>query len=207
MRSAYIGAVGPEAARFQWPIAAAAATTTSSDADDEQQSSSLLLPQTGLVPGLTEIRYTPDKGRGVFATQFLPAGTLVWNLRYHAHFFTEASMRRFLTSIREEQACDALQWCYAMNATSTTTTGEGGSAVVACDLDEGSLFNHADDGIANVEDTEDGVDGVVTVRDVFPGEELTQDYLDFELEVEWFENMMEDAWGVVGERSEQVEES
>ena len=37
-------------------------------------------------------------------------------------------------------------------------------SVVACDLDEGSLFNHAADGIANVEDTEEeGVGGVVTV--------------------------------------------
>ena len=42
-------------------------------------------------------------------------------------------------------------------------------SVVACVLDEGSLFNHAADGIANVEDTEEeGIGGVVTVRDVYP---------------------------------------
>ena len=196
MRSAYIHAVGPEAATFRWP------TTTSSSQQPPP-------PQTGLVPGLTEIRYTADgRGRGVFATQFLPAGTVVWDERFNAQFATEASMRRFLSSISEEQACDALQWCYAMAVdmfANATTTGEE-TIGVACDLDEGSLFNHAVAGIANCADTEeeeDGIDGVVTVRDVYPGEELTQDYFQFEVELEWFEDIMEDAWGAFGEWDEQ----
>ena len=178
LRNAYVAAVGTEAATFPWPEEPRAAVSS------------------GLVSGLTEIQYTTEKGRGVFATQFLPAGTLVWDPRYHAQFATEGSLRRFLLSIRPEQACNALQWCYAMVVDNDNSTSiADGTIGVACDLDEGSLFNHAVEGIANVADTEGGV---TTLRDISPGEELTQDYLDFEEDLEWFEDLMYIAWGEFG---------
>jgi len=96
---------------------------------------------------------TQSKGRGNYANQFIPKGTLIWTSIYTAEFQDGASYREFLRRLPPSLACDILIWAYTRRAAvtpSTTTNGMveqrlGEDDMVVCvDLDPGSFTNDAD---------------------------------------------------------------
>lgn len=172
LRNAYVASVGKEHSTISssWPLAG-----------DDPSFSGFVVP--------IEVRVTPEMGRGVYAAAPVPKGSSVWNDLYHAIFTNETSFRQFLSSIRWEQACDVLQWAYAFEYDENNHVGVG------CCLDEASLFNHANESLANVGYPDAEASRCVALRDIEEGEELLQDYGSFEEDLEWFEDLTAAAWG------------
>lgn len=191
LRDTYLDVVGTDQSTIFWPRK-----------NPEQ-------PFSGLSVEYTEIKYSPEHGRGVYATQFIPAGTIVWNDNYDAIFPSQCAFKTFLTQISWEQGCDALQWCWGENPAESIddydsdgdyATDDGHSitlsSVIGCSLDEGSFFNHSPEGTNNIGNRDDTSRECIALRDIQPGEELTQDYESFEDKwYDWFDDLIETAWG------------
>ena len=62
-----------------------------------------------------EIKASPTKGRGIFATKDILKGTKVWDSRYRGVFPDECSARTFFNSLTNQEACDAMFWGYVNN--------------------------------------------------------------------------------------------
>ncbi len=102
---------------------------------------------------MVKIKYTKDKGRGVFAKQNIESGTIV----FRNHYIAEAI----------EKVQNTIFDCYVYDY------GDGNQVVMA--LGEGSLINHHQD--PNCDFYFDG--GLLVfkaIRDIGIGEELTIDY-------------------------------
>jgi len=154
MRSAYIAAVGPQQATLNMTYG-----------------SGFKVP--------FKIAHSPGRGRGVFATEDIANGTLVWSSEYTATFTEGEQFRKFLAVLPDDMVCDLIIWCY-------TSLGIGKRNVIECDLDAGSLINSYDDiseyNIANTNITYDTAepDSVYAVRDIKAGEELVTAYDEFD---------------------------
>ncbi|CAJ1945168.1 unnamed protein product [Cylindrotheca closterium] len=132
-----------------------------------------------------KIAHSPGRGRGVFATTDIPKGTLVWTSDFTATFEEGFQFRKFLSVLPDDMVCDLLFWCYTMK--------DEGEHVIACDLDESSLFNHADHrfeyNIGEIPVTNEGreeqkrktrdIDSAFSLRDIDAGEELITSYDEF----------------------------
>lgn len=152
------------------------------DDEDEGESSS---PSSGFqVP--VQVLKTEERGRGNYAMQAIPAGTLIWTSKYTAQFTTAEQYRSFLQRLPPALACDVLIWAYTR-----WTTPSGTHAVACVDLDSGSFTNHADtDEQWNMNlgknDNDDAERkrfhntgcklGFYAIRDIAKGEELAIDY-------------------------------
>mmetsp|Transcript_10023 Transcript_10023/g.21148 ORF Transcript_10023/g.21148 Transcript_10023/m.21148 type:complete len:260 (-) Transcript_10023:360-1139(-) len=129
-----------------------------------------------------------EKGRGIFATEFIAKGTPVLNFRQVATFEDGASIRRFLSKIPRLLACDYLYWAY------TEWDEQAQRHFQSVDLDDSALCN---DG-RNKEDQNLGCDpegslshGDVgcnkysyATKDIQPGDELMCLYSAFSSGVE-----------------------
>jgi len=102
---------------------------------------------------MTEIRYTKEKGRGVFATKDIPKDTVVFSNYYVAEVIEKVQKTIF----------DRYVYDY----------GDGNQVVMA--LGEGSLINHDNNHNCDFEFVGDQLI-FTTVKDVRTGDELTIDY-------------------------------
>jgi len=143
-----------------------------------------------------EVRKDPIKGRGLFLTENVKKGQIVWDKSQHAKFAKEISFYRFLSSISHDLACDVLQWAYVVE------DPEYGP-VCAFELDDGTYMNN---GGINAPFDFSG-DGVVALRDVEAGEEIAVNYdvlkdgIGFlnDYESPWFFKAKRNAWGYIND--------
>lgn len=117
----------------------------------------------------TKIRESKIYGIGLFADQFIPKGTLVW--KFQNGFDLTLSKAQFaeLSLLAQEQV---LNYCYFNPKTDT---------YVVCS-DDARFFNHSDDPNVSSGPDDDHLD--VALRDIEIGEELTQNYKNFDGNVE-----------------------
>ena len=120
-----------------------------------------------------EVKITEEKGRGVYAKEFIPKGTKVYDQHaYTAMFYTGERFRKFLELIDQDLACDVLIWAYVEYKDELTKD----QLILAFDMDEASFTNGA------VHRSEINVDvDYVAKRDIPPGEELIESYDDFSI--------------------------
>jgi hypothetical protein len=158
MRAAYIATVGP-----------AIATIT-------------LNFNSGMQVG-SKIDHSPGRGRGIFSTENIKKGTLVWRGDNTAAFDNGIHFRKFLNSLPNDMACDLIVWCY------TIYDIEENRPLIECDLDEGSLINtYSTKFEYNIgclpsmfEDSSNYCDhSIFALRDIFAGEELVTNYAEFD---------------------------
>jgi hypothetical protein len=135
-----------------------------------------------------------DKGRGVFVTAPVAHGQLVWSTHKTARFDNGPDYRTFLARIRQDLACDVLQWAYVQSLSDTTT--QTNRAWISVDLDAGSFINSIgdEDDNANLGCDDEGVakdhpggckQNYFALRDITQGEELLLDYGDFAIRDGW----------------------
>ena len=113
----------------------------------------------------TEVKMTPDKGLGVFAAQFIPANSWVYKSDPVAYSAEEAAVCLNTLPTREEQQ-NWIDHAY------------GSKGKVCVDHNDLDLINHSRyPTMCNL-----GIDEIsvrsygVAVRDLYEGEELTEDY-------------------------------
>eukprot|EP00555_Chaetoceros_dichaeta_P015170 CAMPEP_0198264264 /NCGR_PEP_ID=MMETSP1447-20131203/14985_1 /TAXON_ID=420782 /ORGANISM="Chaetoceros dichaeta, Strain CCMP1751" /LENGTH=335 /DNA_ID=CAMNT_0043953145 /DNA_START=17 /DNA_END=1024 /DNA_ORIENTATION=+ len=160
-----------------------------------------------------EARRVTGKGRGVFATESVKKGDLVWNSRQTAVFTKAEDYREFLISISPGLACDVTQWAYIKDRNvgydgillDELLDEDNGKEdyVISVDLDEGILMNDGyyynttdhESEVQNVgcvpdaaEETPGGcIKNVFALRDISAGEELLLSYSDFSFSEAWKE--------------------
>ena len=119
--------------------------------------------------GMAELRMTPDKGIGVFATQFIPANTQLYE--YEGKTYTEEKAIALLDSMSShEERQYWLVHVYGLNGKLAYCSNDGG------------LINHSyDPTIGRLPDWDESseIDHAYAIRDIQKGEELTQDYRTF----------------------------
>ena len=225
MRDAYVSVMGDSddddeeedghSSTIDWPMKSKPKPTSieKEDDDDKNNNDNDMLSSSSSSSILTgmeisyEIQILSQKGRSVITKQFVPKGTKVWNAKYHAMFLghnQQSQFKQFLSLLTWEQACDALQWCYAIydgdyedeeNEDDDDEDDDDDEIGVACVLDEGSLFNHGNGDEANVGYHNPHTDDdVIALRDIQIGEELVQDYDTFDEDLVWFENLIRIGW-------------
>jgi len=130
-----------------------------------------------------EVRIAPGEGRGIFATNDIAEGSVVWKSTNTAEFRSGDAFRNFVLELSTHDkrvACDAMNWSYVVKASSAEYT-------ICIDLDEGGMFN---DGMGNAGDTnvgginrdvEYGCNGrsLYTSRNIPAGTQLKVDYGSF----------------------------
>jgi hypothetical protein len=113
----------------------------------------------------TELRMTPDKGIGVFATQFIPANTRIYVSDPQS--YTEEEASAYLESLPTlEERQDWLDHAY------------GSKGKICQDLYDTVRINHSDNPtMFNKSETEKSLKNfAIATRDIQVGEELTEDY-------------------------------
>lgn len=150
-------------------------------------------PQEGSSSGFAipfHVETTPEKGRGIYASQTIPKGALIWKSIYTAEFQDAATYRTFLSRLPPSLACDVIMWAY------TRRRASDGRVVACVDLDPASFTNDAnsaqDLNMALVPATDyHSHTGCRlhfhAVRDIEIGEELAIDYGFSEGEAGWVE--------------------
>jgi hypothetical protein len=129
---------------------------------------------------------TPERGRGVFAKEFIPAGSLVWTLTPNNHeSFTYTELLKYLESNSEAKKKFILNHIYCQN----------NKAVLATDTAE--YVNHSSNPNLG-ESKEDSKLGCWATRDIQPDEELLDDYSKYETP-EWYLTLC-DKYGVESSR-------
>jgi len=116
----------------------------------------------------TTIAPSPIHGMGLFADQFIPQGTRIWE-------FTPGFDLKLSSTFLENAPEPLHSWLHTH-----TYCSRQSHQYILCS-DDARFFNHSD--TPNTESREvDGEDEVITVakRDIQPGEELTDDYRTFE---------------------------
>jgi SET domain-containing protein len=106
---------------------------------------------------LIEIKRTPGKGRGVFAREFIPAGTV----------FEQVPLLVI-------PASEILN--YGNSGFLASYVFEYRKGKVALALGYGSLYNHSFFPNARYDDTAQQVKEFMALRDIHPGEEITINY-------------------------------
>lgn len=85
------------------------------------------------------VRAASGKGLGVFTKDYVQQGQQLWDNGMTARFPDECSVRVFLASISEEDACSTIKWGYVNDF-----FGQG--LQFQLDMADGVYFNHADSG-------------------------------------------------------------
>ena len=111
---------------------------------------------------LFDVKETREKGKGLFAKEFIPKGTIVCFACKKCKVFTAVELG--YDTMSEAEKMKLLDWAYRQ---------KDGLFVAPCD--ETRYINHSCN--ANVLGTEFGFD--IVVRDIQKGEEATYDYRDF----------------------------
>ena len=124
-----------------------------------------------------EVRSSTIAGRGVFATEPIKRGTLIWayvvNESVIEHH-TEDELRLHLAPLSHDEARDKLEHIYVW--------GNAGVEII----DDAKIWNHSPTpNTGNHPDTGESL-GSYALRDIAEGEELTDDYGNHH-ELPWFE--------------------
>jgi len=115
--------------------------------EDAQKSSSSPIPSTYTTNGFQypiEIKLDPVVGRGVYALQDIPKGSLLYISKNTATFYQGQTFRNFLQALPNHLACDVMIWSYARLVSYETYYDEQ-PYMICTDLDEGSFVNSAND--------------------------------------------------------------
>lgn len=131
----------------------------------------------------------PGKGRGIFAKEFVPEGTPLFNARQSATFYSGDDFRKFLGLIPKESGCDILYWAYGEWENEERT-----EASVSVELDDTALCNDANTeheynagpyaGCGDIDIADCG--GIAYARrDIQPGEEILCSYKTFDVDEAW----------------------
>lgn len=123
MRTSYVNAVGPEKATIQ-------ATAGSG------------------YRKAYKVKHSPGRGRGVFALEDIPKGSLIWTTEYTAWFEEGDAFRRFLEPLADDIVCDLLMWCYTIDFSSSSTSDDSGKKLIGCDLDAGKSTSKTNSSIS-----------------------------------------------------------
>ena len=125
-----------------------------------------------------ELRMTPDKGIGVFAAEFIPANTRIDD--YQTTYYNKEEAIAYLASLsNDEERKWWLEHAY------------GDKGKIAIEYDDSDMINHSNNPTI-AENPNDGHD--YTTRDVYEGEELTEDYRTYDY-VPFYEDLC-DKYGV-----------
>ncbi len=117
----------------------------------------------------TKIGPSPIHGIGLFAAEFIPKGTRTWTFNPHLDkFYSAAEVER----MPEPARTTFKNYCY--------NSSRSGNFVLC--FDDARYMNHSDDAncLGNSDDVVEGEWGDVAVRDIQIGEEMTNDYKDFD---------------------------
>ena len=125
-----------------------------------------------------ELRMTPDKGIGVFAAEFIPANTRVYDCQT-TYYNKEESIAYLASLSSDEEKKWWLEHAY------------GYEGKIAIEYDDSDMVNHSNNPTI-AENPNDGHD--YTIRDVYEGEELTEDYRTYDY-VPFFEELR-DKYGI-----------
>lgn len=90
-----------------------------------------------------EVRAIPHIGRGIFATEDISEGTMIYKPTNAAEFSSNDSIRDFLAYLIRQKfkfACDSLMWSYSVMA-SPPNKNKQDDYIVCIDIDDSSLFN------------------------------------------------------------------
>ncbi|KAL3931822.1 MAG: hypothetical protein SGBAC_011131 [Bacillariaceae sp.] len=132
-----------------------------------------------------KVAHSPGRGRGVFATENIPKGSLLWTTDYTAWFDQGYQFRQFLAPLPDDVVCDLVKWCY----TCVLPDGPTVKHWIGCDLDDGSLFNSNDNaaeynaGMVDITQLEvySNLDAsMYAMRNILEGEELVTAYDEFD---------------------------
>jgi hypothetical protein len=96
------------------------------------------------VPIYIDFAKEEEVGRGVFAKELIPRGTLVWQSTMTAKFENGQDFREFLKRLPPELACDVLSWAYTRKMLLSVKESpklKRQGQVICVDLDEGSYTN------------------------------------------------------------------
>jgi hypothetical protein len=96
------------------------------------------------VPIYIDFAKEEEIGRGVFAKELIPRGTLVWQSTMTAKFENAQDYREFLSRLPPELACDVLSWAYTRKilvSVNKSLKRVRQAPVICVDLDEGSYTN------------------------------------------------------------------
>lgn len=124
-----------------------------------------------------EVRESPGKGKGLFATAFIKKGTLVWkhyeehNVRYDASAASAKKYRAVLKELEESKGRDAAV-AYVEHTYRWPNDG-----IVVYEFDDGRYTNHSEDENFGVNRQLDPRgDNCYALRDIQAGDELVQNY-------------------------------
>lgn len=125
-----------------------------------------------------KIKESKINGIGLFANQFIPEGTLIWEFKPGFDLRIDKAELDKLPKVARD--C-YLKYCY-LNPTT--------KKYVLC-FDDARFFNHSDEPNCREEKSPDGeVEGItVAARDIQPGEELTANYRDYDGDYEYKMNI------------------
>eukprot|EP00484_Ammonia_sp_Unknown_P025534 CAMPEP_0197027688 /NCGR_PEP_ID=MMETSP1384-20130603/7561_1 /TAXON_ID=29189 /ORGANISM="Ammonia sp." /LENGTH=150 /DNA_ID=CAMNT_0042456571 /DNA_START=121 /DNA_END=573 /DNA_ORIENTATION=- len=129
----------------------------------------------------------PNGGKGLFAEQFIPKGSLIWKFdRDNVAVYTRKGIETYLASLPYEEACKYAMYIYG-------EVGAGKDCAVY-ELDDGRYFNHSD--TPNVVCKVEGTPDCFATRDIQKGEELFVDYHEFD-EYDWI-HALKDKYSIWG---------
>ena len=138
------------------------------------------------------IGYHSLRGRGIYAKEAVPKGSVIWNTRQTACFKKGELYREFLMSLPRELACDVLQWAYVIDRDKgyggkVTQPKETQNMNICVDLDEGIYMNTGEQLEDNAgcelnasESVPGGCkDNIFALKDIKANEEILVNYRDF----------------------------
>eukprot|EP00531_Pseudo-nitzschia_arenysensis_P002277 CAMPEP_0116126388 /NCGR_PEP_ID=MMETSP0329-20121206/6307_1 /TAXON_ID=697910 /ORGANISM="Pseudo-nitzschia arenysensis, Strain B593" /LENGTH=309 /DNA_ID=CAMNT_0003620471 /DNA_START=32 /DNA_END=961 /DNA_ORIENTATION=- len=151
----------------------------------------------GIDDNYVEARNDEDgRGRGLYAKTDIPKGTKLWfdSLDWVANdgsWDSKEKMMDFLGHLPHDLQCDVTLWAYA---TTLRRKNRGDKQIVACNLDEASYFNHAEQPeMVNIISQSSSA-----MRDIEKGEELLMDYGSFislgNESLTWWNEIRSTAW-------------
>ena len=132
-----------------------------------------------------EVRQDPEKGRGIYATDKIKKGDLIYTFTPHAaKFRNHLDYFKFLATVRQDMVCDILEWTFCQDFHDYDGSDEESDLTIVINLDDGSLYNHEYDDFANVGCDPSYVDrspkicreNFFALQDIEPGEELFVNY-------------------------------
>lgn len=92
-----------------------------------------------------EVRYSGDKGRGIFAMKDVKKGEVLYDFSVSAQFRKASEFAEFLRIIKPDLACDVLMWSYVQyfgEGYLTYQEAQYADLRIITDLDPGSFCNN-----------------------------------------------------------------
>lgn len=134
-----------------------------------------LAPELGAFCSLTEVRPSPIHGLGLFARQFIPAGTTWWRANLdNVLLLNQLQLETLLGSSRNQNFEELLNTCLIYGYYSATM-----DRIIIC-LDNARFVNHSEAPNSGAPIDCDGLTSTA-LRDIEPGEEIVEDYTNYDV--------------------------